>query len=178
MTGDRVPSSTSFPRAVMGASLSLLLLSACSSPGGGERSSANVDTGGRTRAARPNAFQGIQTFQDELLEELNLKPAGALIALVSEDSPAQGAGLKPGDLILAVGGSPIGSPADLSRSFQGLESEAKLRLEYLRGGERHAVEMALATRIGEPGPAAFRDGLAYLEKVAAQSPGPSIHRQM
>ncbi|MEM6707651.1 MAG: DegQ family serine endoprotease [Pseudomonadota bacterium] len=56
----------------------------------------------------------IQEVNRELAESFGLdKPAGALVARVLEGSPAEAAGLREGDVIIAFNGDPIGLSSEL-----------------------------------------------------------------
>lgn len=58
----------------------------------------------------------IQTLDGQLAEYFGLDDrAGALITNVREDSPAAAAGLKAGDVIVAVAGEDVESPSEVSR---------------------------------------------------------------
>ncbi len=86
-------------------------------------------------------------FQDltpELAEAFNLNVhQGALIAQVVEDSPADKAGLKPGDIVVAVDGRPIRAGADL-RNRIGLKPVGQsMRVDYLRNGKTRQVEIVI-----------------------------------
>ena len=87
-------------------------------------------------------------FQDltpELAEAFSLNiHQGALIAQVVEDSPADKAGLKPGDIVVAVDGRPIRAGADL-RNRIGLKPVGQsMTVEYLREGKARKVEVVIA----------------------------------
>jgi regulator of sigma E protease len=54
-------------------------------------------------------------YQRKGLREIQIMPAqSALIAQVSPNSPAERAGLKPGDTVVAVGGQPVYNPAGIA----------------------------------------------------------------
>ena len=66
---------------------------------------------------------------------------GLLVRAVEEDGPADRAGVKEGDLIVAAGGNPI---PDADALFEALESaEGELRLTVVRGVEELEVSVAL-----------------------------------
>lgn len=79
------------------------------------------------------------------LEALGVLPANVLVAGVSEDSPAMRGGLQPGDLVLSVDGSPIGSFASFAEVVRTSEGRV-LELSYARDGvvERVAIAPELA----------------------------------
>ncbi|RJG46578.1 DegQ family serine endoprotease [Mesorhizobium sp. DCY119] len=61
-------------------------------------------------------------------------PTGALIAHVSDDSPASAAGLKTGDIVTALGGRDIKDPKDLSRAVADVSPGTKEDLTVWRKG--------------------------------------------
>ncbi len=66
---------------------------------------------------------------------------GALIRDVFDDSPAQAAGLKSGDIITAVAGVKISSVQDLKFRLAIAEIDKPLSMVYLRAGQEHETEV-------------------------------------
>ncbi len=92
---------------------------------------------------------GIQDVTTDLAEALDLpSPAGAVVTQVEKESPAEAAGLAPGDVIVEVAGKKIEDSGDL-RNFVGLtERGTKLTIAYYRDGKRRTTSVevgALAT---------------------------------
>jgi regulator of sigma E protease len=75
------------------------------------------------------------------VEALGIVPATVLVAAVTPDSPADQAGLEPGDLIVAVDGGPIGSFATFSELVRGSGGRA-LDIAYARAGDRREIQVA------------------------------------
>jgi regulator of sigma E protease len=71
-------------------------------------------------------------------DALGVVPATVLVAGTSPDSPAEKAGMLPGDLIVAVDGAPVGSFAAFSELVRASGGRA-LEIAYARGGERRDV---------------------------------------
>lgn len=73
--------------------------------------------------------------------------SGLLVRGVVEDGPAARAGIRQGDLIVAAGDTPVGSSDDLFAILEGLEEEASLPLQIVRGSEELSLAVTFsATR--------------------------------
>ncbi|QEH39023.1 Periplasmic serine endoprotease DegP precursor [Aquisphaera giovannonii] len=72
---------------------------------------------------------------------------GAALQEVLEGTPAALAGLRAGDLIVAIDGQPVRSPADVNDRLDRLPSQALVRLEVVRGRgeERRLIAMEMRT---------------------------------
>ena len=73
-------------------------------------------------------------------------PSGAEIQGVTSGSPAQSAGLRAGDVITGVDGSPVRAPEDVSEVVNALEPGDEVEVEVSRDGERRTFTVDLATR--------------------------------
>jgi Do/DeqQ family serine protease len=90
-------------------------------------------TGNKT-VLRPFFGARLQPVTAEIAESLNLKrPAGALVASITPDSPAAKAGLRAGDVIIAVDGVPADDPAAVNY---------RLALKAIGGNASLSVERA------------------------------------
>ncbi len=68
---------------------------------------------------------------------------GAVVTRVRAKSPAEGAGLKPGDVIVALNGKAVSSEQDL-RNFEGLTAPgAAVKVDVLREGKALTIDTAL-----------------------------------
>jgi S1-C subfamily serine protease len=76
--------------------------------------------------------------------------AGVLVARVEPKSPAAGAGVEVGDVILEAGGERIESPRDLVWAALRAPEGEKLPLVLLRKGERLEVELVPRGRPRQP----------------------------
>ena len=72
--------------------------------------------------------------------------AGAQVTQVEPDSPAAGAELARGDLIVAIDGERISSPTALVAQVRGRRTGAETEIEYVRDGSRGSVTVTLDTR--------------------------------
>jgi len=88
----------------------------------------------------------IQQVTDELAEGLALDEArGAIVADVTEDSPAMEAGLATGDVIVSVNDTPIEGVRDLTRTIARLDPGEDAQIGVWRKGETSSVPVHLGT---------------------------------
>ncbi len=100
--------------------------------------------GGSRTVRRPWLGARLQGVTREIAESLGLeRPTGVLVTSVYDMGPAQNAGIRRGDVILAVENQPIDSPEAFGYRFalRGVEGEANLTV--LRGGKRETVAVKL-----------------------------------
>jgi S1-C subfamily serine protease len=71
---------------------------------------------------------------------------GAVVLSVEAGSPAAGAGLGPGDIIVAAGGERVEQVEDLYAALRRRDPGDELELEVLTGGGRSTVSVELAAR--------------------------------
>jgi len=84
---------------------------------------------------------GIQDLNQDLTKSFGLKESkGALVSDVKEDSPAEKAGIKQGDVIIGYDGSPVEDAAALQRVVTRTPIGAKATIKVLRDG--HEKEMS------------------------------------
>lgn len=72
--------------------------------------------------------------------------AGAQVQAVVPDSPADDAGLEPGDVITAVDGDDVSSAEALVRIIRTGDAGDEITLTYRRGGSTHTVDIELGAR--------------------------------
>jgi len=93
------------------------------------------------------------------------RPQGVLVARVNEDTPAQEAGLKEGDVILAVDGKPVDSVAQLRNKVSLLPVGHEAKLELMRGDDRMTKTVKLEELPGETQVASGRNGPTDTEGI-------------
>jgi serine protease Do len=70
---------------------------------------------------------------------------GAAITDVTDDSPAEEAGLKPGDVVIGVDGRPVNDNNDLSRYVASKAPGETVRLQVIRDGKEQSIAVKLGT---------------------------------
>jgi serine protease Do len=86
----------------------------------------------------------IQGVDRELAHSFGMSETkGALISEVEPSSPAALAGLRPGDVVLAVNGVEIVDSADLPRLIGEKRPGTRVKLAYWRDGKRHETQAVL-----------------------------------
>jgi membrane-associated protease RseP (regulator of RpoE activity) len=76
------------------------------------------------------------------------KDAGVLVGSVEDNSPADKAGLKVGDIVISVDGKDIDSQMDLRRAISDKKDGESVRIDVLRGRNRQTVVATVAEREG------------------------------
>ena len=88
-----------------------------------------------------------QELTQELAESFGMKNnAGALIAGVLRNGPADQAGIKPGDILIAVEGAPVADKIAMMNLIAQLTPNKKANLTLLRKGKETTVSVLIATR--------------------------------
>jgi len=89
----------------------------------------------------------IQDLTPELASAFNIKSGkGVVISQVAEGSPASKAGIKPGDIVIAVDGKPVTSAAELRNAIGLQRVGSKVKLTLIREGK----ELTINASIEEP----------------------------
>jgi serine protease Do len=123
----------------------------------------------------------IQELTRALAQSMHLDTTeGVLVADVTKGSPAAKAGLKRGDVILALNGRPMTDPGQLRNTVAMSAPGTKVQVEILRDNKKREVTVELgelsreqtAARTGEEGQAPVRLGFSV------QNLTPDIARQL
>jgi serine protease Do len=89
----------------------------------------------------------ISDIEPAMANALGLEAySGVLIDDVMEDTPAEKAGLKPGDVITEVNGEPVKNKIELSNKVAMIKPGTKARFELLREGKKMTFNIKLAER--------------------------------
>ena len=97
-------------------------------------------------------FLGVQpqAITADMVDQLGLKSTrGALIADVVPKSPADDAGLKPGDVVVALNGKPVSDNNQLTRDVGVVPPGQSVKLDVVREGKEKSVSVKLAPRPDE-----------------------------
>jgi Do/DeqQ family serine protease len=104
---------------------------------------ASAKSGG-SAVKRPWLGAKLQAVTTDIAEGLALKrPTGALVAAVTDASPAEKAGLKAGDVIVSVDGQPVDDPHAFDYRFATQPLGGSAKLGIVRGGKESVVSIAL-----------------------------------
>jgi serine protease Do len=86
----------------------------------------------------------IQPVTAEIADSLNLKSTnGALVAEPQAGSPAVTAGIRAGDIIMQVNGTPVRDARELARTIGALPPNTSVKLTVLRGGAEQSITLTL-----------------------------------
>lgn len=92
----------------------------------------------------------IQEVTPEMARAVGLdKPRGAMVSTVYPGDPAHKAGIKPGDVILAVNGHDVEDPRALTRMIGGLKPGSMVKLSVFREGKMLELQARLEKRVDE-----------------------------
>jgi Do/DeqQ family serine protease len=106
---------------------------------------ASARTGG-TAVKRPWLGAKLQAVTPDLAERFDLKrPAGAVVTNVAAASPAARAGIKTGDVIVAVDGQLVDDPNGFDYRFATRPLGGHAQLGVMRAGKESKVAVALET---------------------------------
>jgi serine protease Do len=90
---------------------------------------------------------GIQDLTPELAEYYGVKEKkGVLVARVFEGDPADKAGIKANDIIIAVDGQPVNTSRELTGTIANIPVGQKTPITILRDGKEKTVEVKIAKR--------------------------------
>lgn len=91
----------------------------------------------------------IQPLTPELAESFNLRETqGILVAQVADDSPAEAAGLRQGDVIINYQGDPVTDVGDFRNRVSLTAPGTKAKIAIIRDGERRELDVTIG-KLGE-----------------------------
>jgi S1-C subfamily serine protease len=102
--------------------------------------------GGNRTVRRPWLGASLQTVSNEISESMGLeRPMGVLVAAIFDKGPADEAGIKRGDVILAVDGQDVDDPDAFGYRYALKGISGQTSLTVMRGGKRVVVPVKLQT---------------------------------
>jgi serine protease DegQ len=88
-----------------------------------------------------------QNITPELAESFNLtKKSGTIIAGILKGGPADKAGMKPGDILIAVEGKPLTDTTDMLNMIAQLTPGSKARMTVLRRNQEQSLDVTVGKR--------------------------------
>lgn len=87
------------------------------------------------RRARPKLGASIADAASQVRKHPGIPVSGAFVGKVRSGSPAGQAGLRPGDVITALGGHPVTCAADLHRLVSEMPKGRDVSLAFVRNGQ-------------------------------------------
>ncbi len=100
--------------------------------------------GGSVAVKRPWLGAKLQGVTPEIADSLGLKrPSGALVASIAAGGPAARAGIKTGDLIVSVDGTPVEDPNAFDYRFATKTLGGSAQIGLIRQGKDMTVQVAL-----------------------------------
>lgn len=101
----------------------------------------------RGRVVRGWLGVGIQSLTPELAEKFGVEPGrGVLVNEVFKNDPADAAGIQPGDIIVAVQGTPIETPKQLSRLVAQFGPGETVHITVVRDGRSLTFPVAMGEK--------------------------------
>ncbi len=94
-----------------------------------------------------HAYLGVQAapLTPEIVAQLQIEATeGALISAVAEGSPAEAAGVEPGDVIVRVGDAKVRTVEDMLSALRHHRPGETVPIQLIRGGQEMSVEVTLA----------------------------------
>jgi len=102
----------------------------------------------RSKGRVDRAYLGVSTPKADVPLAGDGDVKGARIIDVQPDSPAEKAGLRPGDIVKKVGDTAIESNDQLSAAVTNYKPGETIAVQVIRGGGKKTVEVTLGTRPG------------------------------
>lgn len=87
------------------------------------------------RRARPKLGASIADAASQVRKHPGISASGAFVGKVRSGSPAGQAGLRPGDVITALGGQPVTCAADLHHLVSEMPKGRDVSLTFIRNGQ-------------------------------------------
>ena len=102
-----------------------------------------IDTG---KVERGWLGVSIQPLNDDLAQSFGFSGQGVLIGDVLPSTPAQEAGLEPGDIVTSINGRRVSNPSQLLNSIAEMQPGSEAHLQVYRRGETRQFNVSLGDR--------------------------------
>ncbi len=93
-----------------------------------------------------------QTLATDVVKTLRLENGGVLVNAIMRNSPAENAGMIPGDIMLSIDGKNVSSPDQAIETITQLAPGKEVKINILRGWERQELTSRIAQRPSTPVP--------------------------
>ena len=80
------------------------------------------------------------------IDVANTQQGGVMVVDVFPGSPAQAAGMEPGDVITRLNGKPVFSPSDVTSAIASMRPGQRIQLQYQGSGVSYSSSVPLGTR--------------------------------
>ncbi|MEI6714568.1 MAG: trypsin-like peptidase domain-containing protein [Verrucomicrobiota bacterium] len=98
------------------------------------------------KVQRPTLGVSTMALTPSLARQFGLRePVGALVTQVKPSSPAEKAGIQPGDVIVGVNGKILPDPAGLQKALAGKPVGTRVQLNVIRDGREYNVQAEVAS---------------------------------
>jgi len=98
---------------------------------------------GQAGQDKPKLGASIADAASQAKKHPGIPASGAYVGKVKPGSAAERAGLRPGDVITALGGQPVQRAGDVQHLLSGMPHSQELSLTYVRDGEAHYASIRL-----------------------------------
>jgi S1-C subfamily serine protease len=95
-----------------------------------------------------HAYIGLQPapLTSEISSELHVTGGGVLVYALAPDGPAAKAGIRPGDVLTAVGSQTVTSVEELFAALRHHDPGERVAISYIRDGETHTAQAQITDR--------------------------------
>jgi S1-C subfamily serine protease len=95
-----------------------------------------------------HAYLGLQpgALTPDMARDLQVTGGGVLVYTLAPDGPAAKAGIRPGDVLTAVGGKKITSVEELFAALRQHDPGKQVSISYVRDGHSHTAQAEITDR--------------------------------
>jgi serine protease Do len=90
------------------------------------------------------SIRDVKNLDADVLDKLGFKGTeGVVVARVFKDSPAKKGGLKPGDVVLSIGGRPVRDGSELSKVVAAMPLNQSVPVDLVRNGQKMELKLTV-----------------------------------